>query len=156
MQQRSFLLISAVILAAFACHRPESKDQKPGNPLRTHKEAADTLRLDQAAQTKPLETEVLGTDRMQALLKDQDLSPIWQADLENGEVAPLYNGFYGPDHYRIEMFFGSVEKDESRPNVYRITGKSRFKKNITPFTGEIIIDSVTAFSDPNLDPVAIK
>jgi hypothetical protein len=62
----------------------------------------------------------------------------------------VYNGFYGADRYRIEMYFASVTKDSQQPNVYHVTGKSRFKKNITPFAGTITLDSIAEFQDPNI------
>jgi hypothetical protein len=62
-----------------------------------------------------------------------------------GEVAAephVYNGFYGPDHRRIELAFTQVSRAKSRPNVYAIQGKSRYKSVITPFAGTLVLTRV--------------
>jgi hypothetical protein len=54
------------------------------------------------------------------------------------------------------MYFASVEKDPIQPHIYHITGKSRFKDNIIPFTGKIIINSLSYIQDTNLAQVTIE
>ncbi|MBD0258856.1 MAG: hypothetical protein ICV83_24315, partial [Cytophagales bacterium] len=39
----------------------------------------------------------------QKLLAEHDLASLWE--MKERESAAVYNGFYGPDHYRIEMHF---------------------------------------------------
>jgi hypothetical protein len=73
-------------------------------------------------------------ERMMGVLAAHDLSVLFRYDsLQN----PIQNGFFGPNHYRIEMLFTSVRQDSTQPNVFHITGKSRHKKVITPFTGTL-------------------
>ncbi len=76
----------------------------------------------------------------QHMLTEHDLAALWA--LQQRESAAVYNGFYGADHYRIEMHFASVTRDSIRPDQLHVTGKSRYKKNITPFSGTITIDSL--------------
>ncbi|HEX8531657.1 MAG TPA: hypothetical protein VF646_16610 [Cytophagales bacterium] len=77
----------------------------------------------------------------QKLLAAHDLASLWA--MTERESAAVYNGFYGPDHYRIEMHFASVTRDSLHPNQLHVTGKSRYKKNITPFSGTVTIDSLS-------------
>ena len=92
----------------------------------------------------------------QQLLTQHDLAGLWS--LPERESAAVYNGFYGSDHYRIEMYFASVTRDSLRPDQLHITGKSRYKKNITPFRGTVTIDSLAALrvikkpGDPDVAP----
>jgi hypothetical protein len=79
---------------------------------------------------------------MQQLLATHDLATLWA--MRERESAAVYNGFYGPDNYRIEMYFATVTRDSLRPDQLHITGKSRYKKSITPFSGTVTIDSLAA------------
>jgi hypothetical protein len=88
------------------------------------------------------EKQTLSAADVQMLLTQHDLAGLWA--LQKRESAAVYNGFYGPDHYRIEMYFASVTRDSLRPDQLLITGKSRYKKNITSFSGTVTIDSVAA------------
>jgi hypothetical protein len=88
------------------------------------------------------EKQVLPAADAQQLLTQHDLAGLWA--IQKRASAAVYNGFYGPDHYRIEMYFASVTRDSLRPDQLHITGKSRYKKNITPFSGTVTIDSVAA------------
>ncbi|GAA4385103.1 hypothetical protein [Hymenobacter koreensis] len=79
------------------------------------------------------------TADMREMLRTYDLSPLWQTDVENGGAL---NGFFGTDHYRIEVVLLSVEKDSLRPEVYSIKGKDRYKKRITPFEGTLTLHQI--------------
>ncbi|WP_400190583.1 hypothetical protein [Hymenobacter sp. B81] len=76
------------------------------------------------------------TADMRALLRDYDLSPLWQTPVENGRSL---DGFFGADHYRLELVLLAVRKDSLRPELYHIQGKNRFKKRITPFAGTLTL-----------------
>ena len=80
------------------------------------------------------------TPEMLAFLKDNDLSPLWRtiAQHEDNEDV-IHNGFFGVDNYRIEFVFTSITRDASDPALFLVTGKNRYKKTITPFTGSIRI-----------------
>ncbi len=62
------------------------------------------------------------------------------------DYVSIFNGFMGKDYYRIEFFVDQVTYDKENPFVVNITGKTRYKKNITPFTGTVTIDSVLYFA----------
>lgn len=47
-----------------------------------------------------------------------------------------YTGVFGPRYYRIDFFF-KVKKDKNDKTIYRAIGKSKFKSNIRPITGEL-------------------
>jgi hypothetical protein len=88
------------------------------------------------------EASVLPAAEMHELLTRHDLATLWAMRMRHS--AAVYNGFYGPDRYRIEMYFASVTRDSLRPDQLHVTGKSRYKKNITPFSGTLTIDSLAA------------
>ena len=94
----------------------------PEQPLLTLFTAADTL-----------------TAPMRALLRQYDLSPLWQSDVEYRRERPTLDGFFGPDHYRFSLVFSQVQRDEQRPDTYHVRGKCRYRKNIRPFTGVLTI-----------------
>ena len=162
-------VLLAVVLLSWACSRTQKTEKTVVAQLRTHKEAVDTLRTDADAPVKPLEVSGLADEKMRKIFASYDLSTCWaeekpeaqaaaiQENSESGQntgdeysQAAVYNGFYGADRHRIEMYFASVKKDSLEPNVYHVAGKSRFKKNITPFAGTIVLDSIAEFKDPNI------
>jgi len=148
-----YLFLLLILTSGFlACSRTQKTEKTIAAQLRTHKEAADTLRENTKEPVQPVAMVAETADRV---LADYDLAKLWLPDTENGE-APVYNGFYGPDRYRIEMYFASVTKDTQRPNVYHVRGKSRYKKSITPFAGQIILDTIRQFTDPNLSEEGLK
>ncbi|MCB2379523.1 hypothetical protein LGH70_18140 [Hymenobacter sp. BT635] len=52
--------------------------------------------------------------------------------------GPL-NGFIGPEHYRTELVLTAVVPDSSQSNLYRVSGKSRYKNVMTPLSGSITL-----------------
>jgi hypothetical protein len=103
--------------------------------------------LPQADQEEDLsypafEIQALADTTQQALLSQHDFSTLWMTDQQAG--VAVYNGFYGPDHYRIEICFASITRDSLLPQRYYVQGKSRYKKNILPFWGIITLDSMAA------------
>lgn len=74
-----------------------------------------------------------------ALLRRHNLAPLLQAKEEGDSALTVQNGFFGTGRYRIEMAFTSVQRDARQPNVFRVRGKSRYKKVITPFSGLVTI-----------------
>lgn len=54
----------------------------------------------------------------------------------------LMNGFFGPDHYRIEFAMLEVKQDPDDPTHYLLRGQNRFKQRITPFTGDLTINQL--------------
>ena len=98
-----------------------------------------------------LETIELSQENTTQFLQKHNLSTVWLGAIQSEDAsASVFNGFYGEDRYRIEMYLASVEKDARQPNLYRITGKSRFKDNIVPFSGQITIESIGQVQDTSL------
>jgi hypothetical protein len=104
-----------------------------------------------------LEAVNLPAENTSQFLKKHNLSPVWLGTIHSEEVSgSVFNGFYGADRYRIEMHFASVEKDPAQPHIYHISGKSRFKDNIVPFTGIITVESLSYIQDTNLDQATLE
>lgn len=148
-----FFLAAALGIGGFlACSRQQKTEKTASAQLRTHKEAIDTLRGNPNAATVPVQ---LTPQKNDEVFVSNDLSKLWMGDPEYSETAVM-NGFYGTDHYRIEMYFASITKDAQKPNVYHVKGKSRFKKNITPFEGTIVLEELQTLHDPNIKPEELK
>jgi hypothetical protein len=75
----------------------------------------------------------------QKFFREFDLSPLLAKDPDNSEVM---NGFYGPDHYRIEFALLEVRRDPADPTHYFVKGKNRFKKSVTPFSGDLLFRQI--------------
>jgi hypothetical protein len=105
---------------------------KPTQPLPVLFGAADTL-----------------TQPMRRLLRPYDLSLLWQnfGHYHDG-AQQCFEGFFGPDHYHFAMVFTRVARDPTDPAVYRVTGKSRYRKNIRPFTGTLTVRQVADLPYP--------
>jgi hypothetical protein len=89
------------------------------------------------------------TQPMRALLRTQDLSPLWQNFGHYREgTQSVFEGFFGPDHYHFAMVFTRVTRDPANPALYHVAGKSRYRKNIRPFTGTLTVQQVADLSYP--------
>ena len=122
---------SAVAAQAPAATPPAAPAPK-GQPLPVLFGAADTL-------TQPMRT----------LLRTQDLSQLWQnfGHYRTGTQS-VFEGFFGPDHYHFAMVFTHVTRDPANPAVYHVAGKSRYRKNIRPFTGTLTVRQVADLAYP--------
>ncbi|MDJ1499522.1 hypothetical protein [Xanthocytophaga agilis] len=152
-----FLILLLLQAGMIACNRTSKNEKAASDTLSANQVVTDTL----SVQTSKIEEEdsrppakllleITPQEYLDILVK-YDLSPLFL----NADYKPqsaVYNGFYGTDHYRIEMYFASVTKDQKNPTLYHITGKSRYKKNITPFKGEVIVDTAMQFSNSNISP----
>ena len=76
------------------------------------------------------------------MLLENDLSAVLQT--VHGTDAEVLNGFFGPDHYRIEFVVTDARRDPARPTVYYLQGQDRYKGVITPFAGTF---TVSAFGE---------
>jgi len=141
------LTLCASILLFWQCSKTASKNTVEQEPtkLLTHEEGKDTIRKEGLDDIKPIKISWLAASTLKKTLDTSDLSNL----IRNQDMADF--GFYGDDHYRIEFYFSDVRKDPTDPSVYLVTGKNRFKKNVTNFTGKIYIDSLAHVQDPNLD-----
>ncbi len=80
-------------------------------------------------------------DEMAAVLDTTDLS-IELTSPQEGGYSTIFDGFYGKDKYRISFFIEKVQKDSSDASHYILSGKTKYKDNIEPFTGEIRLNGM--------------
>ena len=78
---------------------------------------------------------------MRDLLRQVDLSSLLRGAEEHGR--PVFDGFFGPDHYRFSVAFTEVRRDSLHPENYIVRGKCRYRQNIRPFTGIISAKQIT-------------
>lgn len=76
----------------------------------------------------------------QANLKKHDFSNIWM-QTDNSVIF----GFIGTNHQRIRIKFLKVTKDNLRPEIYHVSGKSMVKGNICDFSGTIKISNIQRY-----------
>jgi hypothetical protein len=57
------------------------------------------------------------------------------------------HGIFGINNDRIDIAILSVKKNVNNPLIYEVTGKSRLKKNICEFHGNISIKQIKKYSD---------
>lgn len=143
-------ILLTLSITYYSCSRNTQDKTKVAAKLTTHKEAIDSLRTENIVE-KPLKWTALTNKQVSDSLSALDLASLFATKNPEDGYNNRFDGLYGKDNYRIEMFFSEVSKDLKNQNTYHIKGKSRFKKNIIPFDGIIIIDSLTAFEDPNID-----
>ncbi|MDO7846312.1 hypothetical protein Q5H92_08095 [Hymenobacter sp. M29] len=78
---------------------------------------------------------------MRAFARQHDLSGVWQgldeADSAGLQSPTVCDGFFGPDHYRIELVLQKITRDAADPLLYHVQGKDKYKRQVTPFTGTI-------------------
>lgn len=115
----------------------------------THKEAVDTLRVDTTAAIVPSVHKSLSLAESKALIDTANLATLFVGGWPD-------NGFYGPDNYRIEFIITKMEKSAKDPFIYFVEGKNKFKKTISTFKGSMVIQTITEFTDPNLDTTEIE
>lgn len=142
-----YLLSFIIAFSCLGCKEISEKANK--STIFTHKElkmaAASVGALN---KPKPIESQKLSEDEIRTLFLKHDIKPFfYQAD---EEIYSTLNGFFGPDHYRIEFVFLGIEQDKTMKNKFYLTGKNRHKKQITDFEGSFIIDSVFSIKDPNV------
>jgi hypothetical protein len=140
------------VLSLFTFVQCSQKAAKPAAekeelPVITHKEGADTLRNEDIAEheIKPIILKWMNAAAIHKVLDTASLDKLFASP-----GYPEY-GFYGEDRYKIEFFLSEVKRDAKNPLVFHVKGKNRYKKNITPFSGTITIDSLARLIDPNLD-----
>ncbi|GAB3572816.1 hypothetical protein GCM10027345_04640 [Hymenobacter daeguensis] len=112
-------------------------------PVVTH------LGPDEASAENPTQVEIgPAVPNVSAFLTANDLAPLWQADFgqrENNYPRPtVLDGFYGAEHRHIAFIFDSVVPDTAQAGSFRVRGRSRFRKNITPFAGTISVVGIRA------------
>ena len=152
-----YLLLSTGLLAA-AC-QPQNKPtatgaappaaEAPVSAVAVRKPAPVTA----APVAEPLPQNVF------AFLAANNLAPLWQANFgqsANTSARPtILDGFYGAEHRHISVILEQVEQDARQPNVFRVHGRTRYRKNITPFDGTITVTGLKTLNGPiDLDSAA--
>lgn len=146
-----FIALAIFISQCFNKNNAPVQKAAVANPLAmTHKEAVDTLLADSTAPTKPLKFKELNAQEALAFLKKNRLDSLFVS-----EYPYPVNGFYGTDHYRIEFIFDAVAQDKTDPSVFRVKGRDRHKKVITPFEGTFKVNRLRSFEDMNLDTAEV-
>lgn len=126
---------SFIVLLASAC-QPQARTE-PTQAVREPVSVVGSASAAPLAKTAPATASLAPveslTPEMQRVFQAHDLSPLLQT--VNSANAHAQNGFFGPDHYRIEVAFTEVRRDPAHPTVYFLRGKDRYKGRITPFSG---------------------
>lgn len=88
------------------------------------------------------------TPAIRELLQRCDFSPLLQTVDTGaaGYASHVQNGFFGSNHYRIEIVMTEVRRDSAHPAVYYLRGKDRYQGVITPFAGTVTLTHL--FSQP--------
>ncbi len=159
------IVFVTTLLAALlfqSCNTFLNKSEPMPIKFMTHREALDTLRekfilannlTDSSAQGpklpqgKGMSYVLLGPDSTKEVLTKIEFTRLLNSDLSEGQYSNIYNGFFGEDRYRIEFVLRDAVPDSVNPSVISLQGKTRYKKNVLPFTGSIVIDSVYEFRD---------
>ena len=103
---------------------------------------ADSLRRNNPLQLPPLgPTDTLAAADYE-LLRSHDFSILWCAQNFKRQMHSPMEGFYGPTHYRISVYFDQVWRDSLRLDRYLVCGRDRYHKVITPFCGTITVQSI--------------
>ncbi len=143
----TLILLCALVLGA--CSKFTRDNQKPKAVLLTHRESIDTLR-NSADSLLPVSFIALDQKEKKLLLRSFDLGPVLYDSDSLDQYSNRFDGFFGADRYRIEIYWNSVKRDSIQHHLYYISGKTRFKGKINDYTGTLSIDSVYRFNDPNI------
>ena len=112
---------------------------------------ADSIRKQPLKVPAPLPTMFAAADTlsppMRELLRANVLSALWQ-NIDGYRSKPVFEGFFGPDHYHFAMAFTQVERATNDPAVYHVLGKCRYRQNIRPFSGTLTVRRITDLSYP--------
>jgi hypothetical protein len=145
-------LVALVALAAMsAACQPQAAQKKTDTASLPAITANPTQPAASATKWPPLAPLFAAADTLtasqRALLQAHDLSPLWQNENFTGD-KPVFEGFFGPDHYHFAMAFTRVTCDPADPALYHIWGKCRYRKNIRPFSGTLLVRQLVGLSYP--------
>lgn len=91
---------------------------------------------------------------MRMFARRHDLSAVWQGKeySANEQKPTVCEGFFGSDHYRIELVLLEVSRDATDSLLYYVQGKDRYKKRVSSFAGAIRLErlrrvSIKSFED---------
>jgi hypothetical protein len=93
--------------------------------------------------TQPLLRDSL-TPEMRRTLQRVKLASLFLAPEPNHipESQPVLNGFFGKDPQRLSLAILQVVRDSLHPGLFRVLGKTRYKKQVNSFVGSIQITSL--------------
>ncbi|MBO2011658.1 hypothetical protein [Hymenobacter negativus] len=147
---RAFVLAGAGLLLAASC-QPQTKSgsaasTKPAAAIPEMPTAAPAMDGGRPSVSLAATKATASVADAPAFLVANNLAPLWQANFgqqENNHSRPtILDGFYGPEHRHISVIVEQVRQDAAHPNVFQVQGRTRYKKNITPFDGTITVDAV--------------
>jgi hypothetical protein len=131
MRPSALLASAATLLLGAACQQQPATQTLSATAPASAPEATTGAVAVAATKAVPL----AATERK--FLADYNLANLLV--MEESAGYELMNGFFGPDHYRIEFAMLDVQQDPTNPAHFFLKGKNRFKKNILPFEGDMTI-----------------
>ena len=92
------------------------------------------------------------TPEMRATLRQVDLSSLLLAPQlgKAGDYQSVLDGFFGKNPQRLSLAILTATRDSLQPSIYHITGKTRYKKQITGFKGVIQLTKLSDYYDQDL------
>jgi hypothetical protein len=128
-----------------AC-QPQAKPEKNASAAPAASAQASAPNAAQTSAVLVVEKSVTSAAPAQGFLAANDLAPLWQADYDrkanDGSRPIILDGFYGDEHRHIAVMLERVRRDAAQPNVFQVQGRTRYKKNITPFEGTITVSGL--------------
>ncbi|KUG08729.1 hypothetical protein [Solirubrum puertoriconensis] len=144
--KKSVYLLAVAALCLGACQRQPEASRPVAAAKRTQPAQAPVAVATSNKKAAPAKAAELPasqlTPEMKDFLREHDLTKVWCVATAEGPVAYPNNGFFGAERYRIEMVFLEMHRDEQRPEVMYVRGKSRYKKIITPFEGTLTVSEI--------------
>lgn len=145
---RSFVFACASAGLLAAC-QPQAKTEEAavGAPAATAEPTAPArAATDAQPSAVPVANKTSSAVNPLVFLAANNLAPLWQADYDqkaNDASRPIIlDGFYGEEHRHISVLLERVRRDAAQPNVFQVQGRTRYKKNITPFEGTITVEGL--------------
>lgn len=135
-------LVIGLLVAAAAC-QPQAKYTAKVEVVSAPAKTPKALTPSPAAAAAKVETV---ENPVRDFLAANNLAPLWQADFKPEAYSSLrptiLDGFYGAEHRHIAFIFDHVTQDAANPTLFRVRGRSRFRKNVTSFDGSIIVQTL--------------
>jgi len=102
--------------------------------------AAGTTLASPANAAPPVVADSL-TPEIRTMLRQVDLANLFR------DNSPVLDGFFGNNPQRLSLALVKVTRDSLSPGLFHIVGKSRYKKQVAPFTGTIQLTRVADYYD---------
>ncbi|GAA4047888.1 hypothetical protein GCM10022409_37780 [Hymenobacter glaciei] len=97
------------------------------------------------------------SDSLLLLVQNRQFANLWrnQASPNPPGVTPM-EGFFGPDRYRISFALTHIRPDSLDPLALQVTGKSRFKEAVVPFSGVLQLRDLTPLKRASLTNTSVQ